>query len=121
VPFSPEGGLRHPGNGGEIDYEALASILADPDEEMPGDLVDGLHLISELGNEAYFDDLLQMAGEAGIAAGDEVTPQDLAALIWLTQPRLLQQKDQESSFERRKTFEGTSILDTCTSAKCLKD
>ncbi len=93
-----------PGNGDEIDYEALASILADPDEAMPGDLVDGLHLISELGNEAYFDDLLQMAGEAGIAADDEVTPQDLAALIWLTQPRLLQQKDQESSFERRKTF-----------------
>jgi hypothetical protein len=51
-----------PGNAGEIDYEALASILADPDEEMPGDLVDGLHLISELGNEACFDDLLQMAG-----------------------------------------------------------
>jgi hypothetical protein len=99
------------GNGGEIDYKALASILADPDEEMPGDLVDGLHLISELGNEAYFDDLLQMAGEAGIAVDDEVTPQDLAALIWLTQPRLLQQKDQESSFERRKTFESFAPAD----------
>jgi hypothetical protein len=100
-----------PGNGGEIDYEALAGILADPDEEMPGDLVDGMHLISELGNEAYFDDLLQMAGEAGIAVDDEVTPQDLAALIWLAQPRLLQQKDQESSFERRKTFESFAPAD----------
>src|SRR5579884_3330246 len=72
-----------PTNGDEIDYEALADILADPDEEMPGELVDGLHLISELGNEACFDDLLQMAGEADVAVEEEVTPQDLAALIWL--------------------------------------
>ena len=100
-----------PNNGDEIDYEALAGILADPDEEMPGDLVDGLHLISEFGNEACFDDLLQMAGEAEIAVDEEVTPQDLAALIWLTKPRLLQQKAQESSFERRKTFESFAPAD----------
>jgi hypothetical protein len=100
-----------PNNGSEIDCEALAGILADPDEEMPGDLVDGLHLISELGNEACFDGLLQMAGEAGIAVDEEVTPQDLAALIWLARPRLLQQKAQESSFERRKTFESFASAD----------
>src|SRR5579883_983475 len=98
-------------NGDEIDYEALAGILADPDEEMPGDLVDGLHLISELGNEACFDDLLQMAGEADIPVAEDVTPQDLAALIWLTKPRLLQQKAQESNFERRKTFESFAPAD----------
>jgi|DewCreStandDraft_4_1066084.scaffolds.fasta_scaffold13472_2 hypothetical protein len=98
-------------NGDEIDYEALAGILADPDEEMPGALVDGLHLISELGNEACFDDLLQMAGEADIPVGEEVTPQDLAALIWLAKPRLLQQKAQESNFERRKTFESFAPAD----------
>lgn len=96
---------------GEIDYELLAGILADPDEEMPGDLVDGLHLISELGSEACFDDLLQMANEADIAVDEEVTPQDLAALIWLTKPRLLQQKAQESSFDRRKTFESFAPAD----------
>lgn len=98
-------------NRDEIDYEALAGILADPDEEMPSDLVDGLHLVSELGNEACLDDLLQMAGEAEIAVEEEVTPQDLAALIWLTNPRLLQQKAQESSFERRKTFESFAPAD----------
>jgi len=32
-------------------------------------------------------------------------------LIWLAQPRLLQQKDQESSFERRKTFESFAPAD----------
>lgn len=100
-----------PGDGGEIDFEALAGILADPDEEMPGDLIDGLHLISELGNEACFEDLLQMAGEADIPVDEEVTPQDLAALIWLARPRLLQQKAQESSFERRKTFESFAPAD----------
>lgn len=103
--------IPDPNNGDEIDYEALADILADPDEEMPGDLVDGLHLISELGNEACFDELLHMAGEADIAVGEEVTPQDLAALIWLTKPRLLQQKAQESNFERRKTFESFAPAD----------
>ena len=100
-----------PNSGDEIGYEALAGILADPDEEMPGTLVDGLHLISELGNEACFDDLLQMAGEADIPVDEEVTPQDLAALIWLTKPRLLQQKALESNFERRKTFESFAPAD----------
>ncbi len=100
-----------PNNGDEIDYDALAGILADPDGEMPSDLVDGLYLISELGNEACFDDLLQVAGEADIPVGEEVTPQDLAALIWLTRPRLLQQKAQESNFERRKTFESFAPAD----------
>ncbi len=100
-----------PDNSDEIDYEALASILADPDEEMPGALVDGLHLISELGNEAFFDDQLQMAGEAEIPVDEEVTPPDLAALIWLAKPRLLQQKAQESNFERRKTFESFAPAD----------
>lgn len=100
-----------PDSGGNVDYEVLAGILADPDEEMPGDLVDGLHLISELGNEGCFDDLLQMAGEADIEVDEEVTPQDLAALIWLIRPRLLQQKAQESSFERRKTFESFAPAD----------
>mgnify|MGYP006976764404 CR=1 FL=1 len=103
--------VPQPGDGSEIDYEVLAGILADPDEEMPGDLVDGLHLISELGNEACFDDLLQIASEAEIPVDEEVTPQDLAALIWLTQPRLLQQKAQESSFECRKTFESFAPID----------
>lgn len=98
-------------NDGEIDYELLAGILADPDDEMPGDLVDGLHLISELGNEACFDDLLHMAGEADIEVDEEVTPQDLAALIWLTKPRLLHQKAQESNFDRRKTFESFAPAD----------
>jgi hypothetical protein len=51
-----------------------------------------------------------MAGEADIPSR-EVTPQDLAALIWLAKPRLLQQKAQESSFERRKTFESFAPAD----------
>lgn len=52
-----------------------------------------------------------MAGAANMAVDEEVTAQDLAALIWLTNPRLLQQKDQESSSERRRSFESFAPAD----------
>jgi len=47
----------------EVDYLALAGVLAQPDEDMPGELVEALHLISVIGTDDRFDELLDL-GEA---------------------------------------------------------
>ena len=54
-------GLQFPSPEGEIDLPTLAGIVAEPDEEMPSELVEGLHLIEHLGTTEYSDDLLQLA------------------------------------------------------------
>ena len=46
---------------GARDYLALAGVLAQPDEEMPPDLIEALYLIAQLGTEDHFSDLLKLA------------------------------------------------------------
>jgi len=97
--------------GTEIDYLAIAGILAEPDEDMPGDLVEALHLISELGTDESYDDLLQIAAGADIQVSEDATAPDVAARIWLKDPQLLQRKDRETLFDRRKTFDSFEAAD----------
>jgi hypothetical protein len=99
-------GFSLPGpDGGEIDWLALAGILAEPDEEMPSDLVEALHLIEHLGTNEYYDDLLQLAGENGIEPAGDATAPDLAAQVWLRNPQALERKYREGLFQQRKSFE----------------
>lgn len=103
--FETKGLALPAGNGREIDYLSLAGILADPDEAMPADLVEALYQISELGTEENYDDLLQLAAEAGIEVPEDPTAADLTARIWLQKPELLERQEREGIFGRRKTFE----------------
>jgi hypothetical protein len=98
-----------------IDVRALAAVLAQPDEDMPGDLVEALYLISSLGSEDRFDELLVLADANGIEADSEVTPLDLATQIWLKNPDALERMEQERSFEKRRTFE-SFIAEFCHQA-----
>ncbi len=99
------------GEGAEIDATALGSILAQPDEEMPGDLVEALHLIDGFGSGERFDELLELAAANQIEAGAEVTALDLATQIWLKNPEALQRKQREEFFQKRKTFESFRAAD----------
>src|ERR1017187_4622783 len=89
----------------EIDYLALAGVLAQPDEDMPGDLVEALHLIGSLGSDEHFDELLDMAVANQIETDGEVTALDLATQIWLKNPEALERKEHEEFFQKRKSFE----------------
>src|SRR5208283_3525378 len=60
----------------EIDYLTLAAVLAQPDEDMPGDLVDALHLISTIGCDDRFDELLDLAAANEIEVDSETTALD---------------------------------------------
>src|ERR1017187_2498099 len=90
----------------EIDYLALAGVLAQPDEDMPGDLVEALHLIGSLGSDEHFDELLDMATANQIETDGEVTALDLATQIWLKNPEALKRKERAQCFQKRKSFEG---------------
>ncbi len=89
----------------QMDHGTLAAILAQPDEDMPGDLVEALYLISTLGSDDRFDDLLDLAAANEIHADSEITALDLATRIWLTHPEALERKDHQEFFQKRKSFE----------------
>jgi hypothetical protein len=93
------------GDDGEIEYLALAGVLAQPDEDMPSDLVEALHLIGNFSGDEYFDDLLEMANKADFKTGSDATTPDLAARLYLHDPQILERKEREVLFERRKNFE----------------
>jgi hypothetical protein len=63
----------------EIDYLKLAGVLAIPDEWMDSHVVEGLHVIGNLGNDENFDELLDIARRNFI---EEATAADVAARIW---------------------------------------
>ncbi|MBI4463818.1 MAG: hypothetical protein HY647_03840 [Acidobacteria bacterium] len=92
-------------------YLQLAGILAQPDESTPSDLVEALHLISNLGTDEHFDELLALARRYLIDTAGDVTAEDLAARIWLSTPQLLIQMDRTELLDRRRRFESFPATD----------
>ena len=90
---------------GEIDYLRLAAILASPDERMDSQLVEGLHVITAVGVDNNFDELLDIARRNFIEVDLEATACDLAARIWLVEPQILQLKDRKQMVDRRRKYE----------------
>ncbi len=95
----------------EIDYLCLAGILATPDERMDSDTIEGLHVITTVGTDDNFDELLDMARRNFIEVDLQATACDLAARIWLEQPQILQLKDRERMVDRRRKFESFRARD----------
>jgi hypothetical protein len=89
----------------EFDYLALAGILAQPDEAMPADLVEALHLIGNYSADEHFDMLLDLAQAAELAVDGETTAPDLATRLYLHDSQILERKEREQLFAKRKTFE----------------
>ncbi|MCC7157658.1 MAG: hypothetical protein IT161_23970 [Bryobacterales bacterium] len=95
----------------EIDYLPLASILATPDERMDSHVIEGLHVITAVGRDENFDELLDMARRNFIEVDLEATACDLAARIWLVAPEMLQLKDRGQMVDRRRKFESFRARD----------
>jgi hypothetical protein len=89
----------------EIDYMKLAGILAVPDEWMDASIIEGLHLVGNLGTDENFDQLLDVARRNFIEVDVESTAADLAARIWLEAPQALELKEREAGSQRRRKFE----------------
>lgn len=88
--FLGERGLVLPtGSDPVIDYEQLSGILVQPDEFMPSQLIEGLHVISQLGTDANFDQLCEIAQRNFIEVDAEATAIDLASCLWIELPSML--------------------------------
>lgn len=95
------------GAGEEIDYGLLSSILMNPDEATPTDLVDALYFVHEMSTTEEMDRLLEAAKTAGLALDDtpESSPADIAVQVWLQDRGLLERKHAEVMVLRPKSFE----------------
>jgi hypothetical protein len=94
-----------PAGDAELDYLALAAVLAQPDEDMPSDLVEALHLIENFSGDECFDDLLEIATGFGLKLSNDATTPDLATRLYLRDQQILERKEKEILFEKRKNFE----------------
>jgi hypothetical protein len=95
----------------DIDYEKLSGILAQPDEFMDSHVVEGLHVIGNLGTDGNFDQLLDIARRNFIEVDMEATAADLAARIWIEAPQALLLKEREAGSHRRRKFESFRARD----------
>jgi hypothetical protein len=110
--FLEDRGLSLPReDGSEIDYLKLSGILAQPDEWMDSHVVEGLHVIGNLGTDENFDELLDIARRNFIDVDLEATAADLAAKIWIEAPQALELKEREAGSHRRRKFESFRARD----------
>jgi hypothetical protein len=86
----------------ELDYDGLARVLMTPDVDAPEQLLDALFFIEELAHDRLFDAL---AERSGIHCAAEIGPADLAVLVWLEKPEVLERFHAEQFLTRPKRFE----------------
>jgi hypothetical protein len=75
-----------------IDYDNLVKVFMEPTPDMPPELMDGLHLVHEMGRPRRMDDMLEEARVHGLdlGLGEEATAEDVAVKLLLLDPRLLE-------------------------------
>lgn len=95
----------HPPTDG-VDYEALASIVVHPDENVPREMIEALYYLHEMSGAEQMDELLTAARAQGleIDANAEVTPADVAVQVWLLHPDLLRERHAEAYAVRQKSY-----------------
>lgn len=104
--------------GDNFAYDHLTSILAEPNDHTPEEMLDAFFFVDEVSLPAYFDDLCDLATELGIdlnGAGEE-TSADLAVRVWLIDPHRIERLHAERFLTKAKSFEyflssGTSLPD----------
>lgn len=91
--------------GDDVDYDALAGILVDPDAGMPTELVDSLYFIHEMSTDHAMQELLEAAQPGLLDFGEaDPTPADVALQVLLKDRDLLERKHAEQYLERPKAF-----------------
>ena len=102
-------GFRLPEQDGSenVDYEALAGILASPDTDTPAEMADALFFIHEMATPEGMDSLLTAAHDTGLALvdGQEHTPTDIAVQVYLLDRDMIERKHAEQFLARPRSFE----------------
>lgn len=86
-----------------VDYEILARVLANPDADVPGDLVNALYLISESCTPSIVESLLMSPG-VQVGASQEQSAADIATQALLRAPYLLERLHAQQFVGARQSF-----------------
>jgi hypothetical protein len=89
-----------------VDYERLAAIFMEPDNDMPRELMHSASLIHEMSTENAMNDLLDGARWArlSVEVGEDPDPVDVAVQVWLLDPSVLEEMHQMHQLERPRGF-----------------
>jgi len=90
-----------------FDYDGLARLLMTPDVGAPEQLLDALFFVDEVAHDGLFDALYDLALRSGVSVcpDREVGAADLAVLLWLEKPEILERFHAERLLTRPKRFE----------------
>lgn len=95
----------------DLDYEGLARVLMTPDETTPRELVDDLFFVDEMSAPENMDSLreeiakLPPAQRKKLELGPDPTPADVAVLVRLHAPDILEKKHAESLLVSKRSFQ----------------
>ena len=99
-----------PPSGADLDYEAIVRVLMETDESAPKDLVDDLFFIDEMatkeGMDALLSDIeaLSPAKRNEFGLGDNSTVADVAVLVRLNAPDLLERRHAARMLTFKRSF-----------------
>jgi hypothetical protein len=90
-----------------LDYDGLVRVFLEPTADMPAELVDGLHLVHEMGRPARVESMFQEACRHGLSLGlgEDATAEDVAVKLLLLDPRVLENLRNCDVMTRRRSFE----------------
>jgi hypothetical protein len=90
-----------------LDYDGLARVFMEPTADMPVELVDGLHLVHEMGRPARVDRMFDEARKSGLDLdlGEDASPEDVAVKLLLLDPRALENLRNCDVLTRRRSYE----------------
>lgn len=102
-----EGGLVGPLAPAKLDYDALVKVFMEPTVDMPSWLVDGLHLVREMGRSRHVGTMLEAAAANGLQLGvtDEDTPEEIALRLLMADERLLEDLQSRREVTRARAFQ----------------
>ena len=90
-----------------FDFDGLVRVFMEPTPDMPPELVEGLHLVHEMGRPVHVQNMFDGAQRYGLdlGLGDDATPEDVALRLLLLDPRVLQDLQNCGVIKRRRAFE----------------
>ena len=94
------------GNGGTLDYEALAAVLMTPATDMPKPLAEALYHIHDMSTPEGMDKLQEAAERKGLDLGlnGDAHPAAVAVRLWVRDSRLFEEVHAEYHLARPKSF-----------------
>jgi hypothetical protein len=105
-PYLRDRGLTLPSDvRGDIDYDLLAQILMQPDDQVPNAMVDALYYVDEMANDEAMDRLMEAtSADVHLDLGPIPTSADVAIAAWLSRPDLLRRVHAETYALKQKKF-----------------